>query len=132
MPTSVQVHAAVDQHTAAQFNDIPVLYTNQDNTTLSQGTAPYIKQKVHFREDRQFELGNTSSSRQFGVLVITIYVRKGTGTFERDTLYERVRTAFRSRMIGGATFLNVQPLRSGESDNWCVSAWQIPFYFNTI
>lgn len=132
MLDAVVVHQAIDIHTAAEFSDVPVVFTNQDDTALSQGETPYLKQKVIFREDRQFELGNTVSSRQFGVVVITIYVRKGTGSMARDTLYQRVRTAFRSRMIGGATFQNVQPMRYGESENWCISAYQIPFYFNTI
>jgi hypothetical protein len=126
------VHKSIDQYTAAQFADVPVVYTNQDDTVLSQGEEAWMKQKVIFRENRQFELGNTSSSRNWGVVVITIFVRKGTGSLVRDTLYDRVRNAYRSRMIGGATFLNVQPMRYGENENWCLSAYQIPFYFNSI
>ena len=132
MPDPVEVHSAIDVHTLAQFPDVPIIFTNQDDTALSQGTAPWLKQKVIFREDRQFELGNTSSSRQWGVVVIIIHVRAGTGSLARDTLYQRVLNCYRSRLIGGATFLNVQPMRQGENENWCLSAYQIPFYFNRI
>lgn len=132
MPDAVAVHQAIDTHTAAEFSDVPVVYTNQNDESFVQAGVAFLKQKVIFREDRQFELGNTSSSRQHGVVVIMIYVPRGTGTLLRDTIYQRVRNAFRSRMIGGATFLNVQPVRYGESENWCISAYQIPFYFNTF
>ncbi len=132
MLDAVAVHQAIDSYTASMFPDVPVLYTNQINDSLSNGTVPFIKQSVFFLQDTQLELGNSSTSRQRGTVVIIIYTRKGTGSMSRDTLYQRVRLAFRNKLIGGATFQEVQSLRNSLSEQWQMSAYQIPFFFNSI
>lgn len=132
MLTHEEVHIAIDTYWAAQLPSIPTIFTNQDDTQISEEQNPWVKQKVVFREAKQFELGNTNSSRNFGAMVFIIYVRKGTGTQDRDRLYQQVVDSFRSRQVGGATFQNVQPLTSGQNENWHMSAYQIPFYFNSI
>lgn len=132
MLEAIDIHKAVDIYTAAQFPDVPVVYANQDETTLAEGNISWLKQKVVFREANQFELGNVDSARQKGVVVFIIYVRKGSGSLDRDTLYQRVLNSFRSKQIGGATFLNVQPMLQGGNENWSLTGLQIPFYFNSI
>ena len=132
MPTPEQVHIAIDSRMAAEFVDVPVLYSNQLDTVPSQGQTPYIKQNVRFNEAKQFELGRTTSKREYGALVFIIHVRVDTGTLARDRLYRRMVDLFRSQLVGGATFLNVQPLMEGRNENWFMSGHQIPFYFNSI
>lgn len=126
------VHSAIDQHTQDTLTGLTIIYTGQDDLEASNGQASWVKQKVLFSDSKQFELGNTASSRNWGKVVIYIYTRKGSGSADRDNILQRVVNCYRSRKIGGATFLNVQPLTNGESENWCVSGFQIPFYFNSI
>lgn len=126
------IHKAIDTLWLASLSDVPTVFSNMDDTAQSLGTEAWIKQKVEFREVKQFELGNTDSSRNWGVLVFIIHYRRGTGTLDRDRLYRRVVNLFRSQLVGGATLLNVQPLISGGSQNWAMSGYQIPFYFNSI
>lgn len=126
------VHKAIDTRWIAELPDVPTIFTNQDDVAKSEGVDPWVKQKVLPREAKQFELGNITSARQWGVMVFIIYVRKGEGTLDRDRLYGQVINSFRSQLIGGATFQNVQPMLSGSNENWSLSGYQIPFYFNSI
>lgn len=126
------VHKSIDQHWVANLAAIPTVFTNMDDVQLSEGSAPWVKQKVLPREAKQFELGNQNSARHWGVIVFIIYVRKGVGTLDRDRLYGQVVNSFRSQLIGGATFKDSQPMLSGSNENWFLSGYQIPFYFNSI
>jgi len=132
MYTEEQIHISIDQHTAAQFPAMPIVFDNQDDTAASQGAVPWLKQKVVFKTANQIILGNTTPFRGTGAVVFIIYVRKGTGTSDRDKLHQRVIDSFRSQQIGGATFLNAQLLNRGESENWQLIGLQIPFFFNSL
>lgn len=138
MTDRATVRNAVDQLTIETFQtvtppsvQVPVVFGNQTNTTLSQGTAPFLRQRVSFTLDNQRDLGNLCSRRIRGYILFTIHIRKGTGDAVRDDLIDRVTRAFRSRYIGPATTLDPQMVLSGESENWAVTGVQIPFFFDT-
>lgn len=127
-----EVQRDINLHVLDELAGIEVAFTERAARTLSKGTTPFISLQVLFKEDRQLELGNTERSRQHGSVLAILYTRADEGPADRNHLYEQVRKAFRSRKIGRATFLNVQLLRSGESENWCMTAYQIPFYFTIL
>lgn len=129
MATQKAVHIAIDQFLVAQLAGVPCVFDNQDDTELSKGTVSFIKQKVHFKNDKQHELGNVTSRKIDGIVVIILNIRKGAGAADRDDLYNNVVKSFRSQIIGGATFLDPQAVASGNTDNWNLTGWQIPFYF---
>lgn len=126
------IEKAITAAAVAAFNDVPIIFTNQDDTSLSEGTASWIKFKVNPANSNQLQLGDNISSRELGVLVFIIYIRKGQGTLERDRLYKRVLDLYRNKMVGGATFKGSQPLLAGNNENWFVAGYQIPFYFDSI
>lgn len=132
------VRNAIDQLTIDLFvtpilpvTPVPVVFGNQVNATLSQGTAPYLKQRVSFTRDNQRDLGNLCSRRLHGYILFMIHVRKGAGDLARDDLMDRVTRGFRSRYIGPATTLDSQVVLSSESENWAITGIQTPFYFDT-
>jgi hypothetical protein len=129
MPTQTQINIAINAHTEAVRGVIPCIYDNVDNATLAEGSVSFIKQNVRFLTDKQNELGNTASRRIDGIVLIIIHVRKGTGTAERDAIYDAVVKSFRSLKVGGATFLDPKQVAAGNSENWNLTGWQIPFFF---
>lgn len=132
MASQKLIHIAIDQYTVTASNvsgATPVVFDNQDDVVLSEGVLSYIKQKVTFMEDKQIELGTPTVRKREGIVVIIIYVRKGTGTLDRDVLYDKMVKCFRSQLIGGATFLDPKMMAQGDSENWNASSYKIPFYF---
>lgn len=129
MPNQKAVDQAIVAYTIAQAGATPGVYDNIDDTELSKGTLPYYKQEIHFLTDNQVELGNTDLRRRNGKVVIIIYVRRGDGTGLRDDMYDKMVKCFRSKLIGGATFLNPKLLAKGNTENWNGTAYEIPFYF---
>lgn len=134
--TDNEIRVAIDKvirdNLVTGSDPVIVIFDNQDDTSASNAQAAWIKQSIVFRETNQFQLGDTDSSRNKGVLVFKIYVRTGKGAGQGDVLRARVVRLFRSRKVGGATFLNAQTLGTGKSGNWAVNALQIPFYFDSI
>ncbi len=128
MATEKTVHASIDAFTLTHAGSIPVIFDNQDDTSLSVGAISWIKQKVTFTKDKQCELGNTTRRKREGKVVIIIYVRKGIGSGARDDLYSVVKS-FRSQLVGAAVFLNPEIMAQGDTENWNATAYQIPFYF---
>lgn len=123
------IHAAIDQFTQTNLGSIPGVFDNMDETQLSNGTVSYIKQKVQYTKDAQYQLGDIGSRRHDGHVVIILYIRKGTGAADRYMLYNAAVKPFRSQVISGATFLDPHQVANGKTENWDLSGWQIPFYF---
>lgn len=132
MLTLEQVETAIYDAATSVLSDVPKIYTNMDDTSLSVGTASWIKFKVNPTMSKQLQLGDNNSSREWGALVFILYVRKGQGTQDRDRLYKRVIDLYRNKLVGGATFMDSQPLLSGNNENWFLAGYQIPFYFDSI
>lgn len=131
MPATIaSVHRALDEATATAFPSTPVVYSNQSDADLSQGSAAYLRQHVLFTESRQMTLGYPENGRNHGQLVFILHVPKGAGEAARNTLLSTVIQSFRSRRIGGATLLNARVLTQGEVGNWSLTGVQIPFYFD--
>jgi hypothetical protein len=136
MPTELDVREALDQATREEFtipappNRVAVIFGNMVDVSLSKGTAPYIKQKVIFQSNSQAELGNQCFRRNRGYVLFIIHYRKGQGDLTRDNLQMRVRRAFASKLIGGATMQNLLMVASTETENWAIVGLQIPFYFD--
>lgn len=127
------IQNAIDTLTATTLNAspaIPFLYGNQVNVAISEGTKSWVKQTVYFTEDRQAELGNDCFRRQRGYVLFLIYVKRGLGNYDRNTITDRLTRAFRSRYVGQATMLDAQMIPSSETENWSVTGVQIPFYFD--
>jgi hypothetical protein len=137
MTDRATVRNAIDQLTTDLFinpsapaTPVPVIFGNVTNVTLSEGTVPFLKQRVSFTSDKQRDLGNLCSRRHTGYVLFIIHVRKGTGDLARDNLIDRVTRGFRSRYVGPATTLDAQMVLSAESENWALTGIQIPFYFD--
>jgi len=130
MLTLEQVEQAIYVAAESALNDVAKIYTNMDDTSLSNGTASWIKFKVNPTNSKQLQLGDTDSSREWHALVFIIYVRKGSGTQDRDRLYKRVLDLYRNKLVGGATFMDSQPLLTGNNENWFLAGYLIPFYFD--
>lgn len=131
MADELTIHKAIDAFTKTLVDSysIPCVFGNQDDTTLSNGTVSFVKQRVQFLKDCQNELGDTTSRRIDGVVVIIIHVRKGQGDADRDSIRLNVVKSFRSRVIGGATFLDPKAVAAGNTENWNLTGWQIPFFY---
>lgn len=132
MPTIASVHAAVDAYTQSEMTGIPVIFGNVEDPTVSEGTAAFLKQRVIFTSDSQFILGAPQSSRKRGSVIFIINVRKNKGDKDRNILLDKVLKSFRSKVIGGATFLNGRVVSSGQSENWLLTGVEIPFYFDEL
>lgn len=129
MPTITSVHAAIDQHTLSSFPSIPVIFGNTENLVLSEQQNPFLKQRVLFVTDSQFQLGDVVSSKKTGSVIFIVHTRKNTGDADRNSLQDLVLKSFRSKVIGGATFLNARVISSGETENWSLTGIEIPFFF---
>lgn len=132
MTTFADVHRAIDEYTVSALAGENVVYSNQDDNALSQGTAPYVKQRVLFTQARQFELGAPERGRNYGVVVFLIHVRRGQGEAARNTLLQKVVNSFRSRVIGAATLLNARMTTQGENANWSLTGVEVPFYYHDL
>lgn len=131
--TRTEVHSAIDTAAAAAFlNKYPGIFGNQKDLSLSSGTVSYFRERVHFPESNQFELGSPGRSRTEGVVVFTLYVRKGAGDGDRNLMSDIIAQAFRSKQFGGATFLGMRELPYQETENWCLTGVQIPFHFDEV
>lgn len=130
MPTRTSVHAAIDTKADAVFAGINLLKGNQVNLAFSEGTLPYIRERVIFTGVGQLYLGNTKANRKTGSIVFTLFVRKGSGDGDRNRLADMVTNNFCNTQIGGATFWGSRELPYGDTENWCLSGIQIPFYFD--
>lgn len=132
MPTRASVHSAIDALTQSTLSSYSVCFDNTDYEAYSQGSSPFISQKVSFRENNQLELGRTDMRRQHGKVIFLIHVRKGAGSSLRNTIAELLLDAFASKVIGGATFVDATELPLGESGNWAVTGIDIPFYYERL
>lgn len=130
------VRAAVNQLTSDTASGLPevagVVYGNDDNLDLSQGTAPYFKQRIMFQNSNQLFLGAPQSARQFGSVIFTLYVPKGIGDGPRDRMHQALISSFRGKVIGGAVFSRDRVLTSGASGNWATTGINFPFYFDQL
>lgn len=134
MATKADIRDAFDALTAATLAispAIPVIYGNVENVSLSEGTSPFVKQRILFTSNSQMELGNRCARRKRGYISFAIYVRYDTGDLDRDLILERLEDAFRSREVGDATTLDAQVVGSMRAENWAVTALQVPFYYET-
>lgn len=133
MSTRAEVRNGFDALTASTLSASPavaVLYGNQYDARLSEGSAPYIKQRVFFSSDDQASLGDQGFRRHKGYVLFLIFVRKGSGDLARDDILDRLSAAFASKFVGPATTLDPQMVVSSQSENWDVTGMQIPFYFD--
>lgn len=124
---------AFDTQTAAVLGAAPAIafvYGNMEQVGLSEGTAPYVKQRVFFTEDSQAELGNDCFRKQEGYLLFIVCVRKGTGDYDRNRIIDRITRGFRSKQIGDATTLDPLIGVSSESEQWSFTGVNIPFWFH--
>lgn len=134
MTDSQTVQNSFDDRTHAvlsQVPAIPFLFGNQVNVAISEGTAPWVKQSVNFLTDKQAELGNSCFRRVRGYVLFFVYVRVGTGNYHRNVITDRIIAGFASRNIGPATTLDAQMIPSPSTENWAVTAIQIPFYYDS-
>lgn len=132
MTTQPEVHEAIEEHTRDHFPDIPVIYDNQNIVGMTQGTVPFLRQKVTFLTNNQSELTDRCFRRNDGFILMEIYWRKGTGTAIRNTLQPRVHRAYSSQLIGAATMRNSRVVSSAGTDNWAILGIQIPFFFYEV
>lgn len=134
MANLAEVHAIIDSETLAEFTpDFPIIFGNQDDSTLLQGTTPFIKQSVHFTDFSQFELGAPENSRVYGNILINCYEKKGTGSASRNIVLQRTVNRFRNKVYSnGLTTLAVTSSAEGTRQNWNVSSILVPFYFHNF
>lgn len=134
--TIAAVRAAVNQLTADTAAGLPevggVVFGNDDDLVLSQGTAPYFKQRIMYQDSNQLFLGAPQSARQRGSVIFTLYVPKGAGDGARDRMHEALVSSFRGKVIGGAVFSRDRVLTSGASGNWATTGINFPFYFDQL
>jgi hypothetical protein len=135
MTTRAQAAQAIDDAAVAAmgvFPAVPLLHGNVSDLTLSKGEVSYVRQRSYFPENNQLFLGNQDSSRTRGTVVFTIYVRRGKGDGDRNMIADRIIKAFRSKQFGGVTFYDAREMPNSDTDNWCLTGIQIPFYFDEV
>jgi hypothetical protein len=135
MTTRAQAAKVIDDAADAVASADPVfplLHGNVLDTSLSLAQNSYVRQRSYFPEDNQLFLGNQDSSRHRGTVVFTIYVRRGKGDGDRNLIADRIIKAFRSKQFGGVTFLDAREMPNSDTDNWCLTGIQIPFYFDEV
>ncbi len=132
MPTFQQVQTAAEIAAKAAMDSVPagLVYGNVSNATFYQGTTPWAHVVVIEQTDSQLGLGDTVPSRTRGTVVFTFYVKKGQGMGKHTQMREAVKARFRSKAIGGATFLNARSTVLGETDTWSLTGVEVPFYFD--
>lgn len=127
------VRAAVNAATAVGLSGVAeVVYGNQDDLDLPQGTVPYVQQRIVFQNSKQLCLGMPQSARQRGSVIFTLYVPKGTGDGARDRIHQALISSFRGKVIGGAVFSEDRVVTSGNSGNWAKTGINFPFYFDQL
>lgn len=130
------VRAAVNQLTDATAAALPevagAVYGNMDDLVLSEGNAPYFKQRIMYQDSSQLFLGAPQSARQRGSVIFTLYVPKGVGDGPRDRMHKALVSSFRGKVIGGAVFSRDRVLTSGASGNWATTGINFPFYFDQL
>jgi hypothetical protein len=131
----MQAAKAIDEAADAMASvdpAFPLLHGNVLDLALSEGQTSYVRQRTYFPEDNQLFLGNQDSSRHRGTVVFTIYVRRGKGDGDRNLIADRITKAFRSKQFGGVTFYDAREMPNSDTDNWCLTGVQIPFYFDEV
>ena len=111
---------------------VKVVRPGTDDNTVAAGTLPFIKQQFVFNRASQLQLGNTAAHRVPGMAICSIYVRRRTGNQVRNLLIHLVTEAFRSKRLGGVTYLDVLMPVSAEVGEWNVTGMSIPFYFDAM
>jgi hypothetical protein len=135
MTTRSQAAQAIDDAAEAAMAiapAIPLLHGNVSDLSLSLENVSYVRQRTHFPEHNQLFLGNQDSSRHRGTVVFTIYVRRGKGDGDRNLIADRIVKAFRSKQFGGVTFYDAREMPNSDTENWCLTGIQIPFYFDEV
>lgn len=127
--TFAQAQTLLDQLTSVELAAYPILYDNQDDSELSLGVLPFIKQKVLFGQARQYELGSTDRGRHYGSILLRLHERRGQGSSGRNAMLQAVVSSFRSKAVGGVTLLNAHVANQGETGNWNVTSVEIPFFW---
>lgn len=107
-----------------------IVYGNMSNTGLAGGTAPWAQVIVIEQTDSQTTLGNPSSSRVRGTVTFIFYVRKDSGMGKHTQMREAVKTRFKGKVIGGATFLDARSTTLGETGSWSLTGVEVPFHFD--
>ena len=134
MATRTSVHAAIDDRAKSAFtsNGTPITFGNTKDLSLSEGANSFVRCRTHFPDTGQHELGRPTRSRTEGVVVFTLYVRKGDGDGERNRLSDVIAANFRNQQFAEATFYGMRELPYRETENWCLTGVQVPFYFDEV
>ena len=134
MASRTSVHAEIDKRAKLAFQNIgvPIVFGNMKDLSLSSGEVSFVRERTHFPASNQHELGNPARSRTEGVVVFTLYIRKGAGDGDRNRFTDVIAANFRNQQFAGATFSGLRELPYQETENWCLTGVQIPFYFDEV
>lgn len=133
MTTRAQAAKLIDDAADTVLAGYPVLHGNQLDVTQSQGETSYVRQRTYFPETSQLFLGNQDSDRTRGTVVFTIYVRRGKGDGDRNVIANLLAKGIKSKRFGGVNFMGImKEMPNQDTENWCLTGVQIPFYFDEV
>lgn len=132
MTTRAQAAKLIDDGVLTVLAGYSVLHGNQTDVEQSKGEVSYVRQRTYFPETNQLFLGNQDSSRTRGTVVFTIYVRRGKGDGDRNVIANLLAKGVRSKSFGGVTFMDMREMPNQDTENWCLTGVQIPFYFDEV
>ena len=103
---------------ASAFASLPVYYSDRVMTT-PDGDDEYIRAFVDLTNERQVSLGPTSGRRYrvYGVVMVQIFTKYGSGQENADLISGIVKSAFRGVNTGSdaITFRNARVIDVGHS-----------------
>ena len=132
MPTFQQVQTAAEQATREAMTAVGAswVFGNVSDTALAAGSVPWVKMILIEQTDSQMILGDTVPSRVRGTATFILHVRKNQGMGKHTQMRDAIKARFRSKIVGGATFLNSRSTSLGETDSWSLTGVEVPFYFD--
>jgi hypothetical protein len=92
----------------------------------------FVRVKVFFSGSNQISLGDQDRKRVHGYILFTIFVKQGAGDEHRNLIAELISDNFCLTTIGGATLWGSNEMPSQDTENWCMSGVQIPFYYDEV
>lgn len=136
MTTVANFQTAIDLHTQAMLINAPTNYRVVFPGTSDQAMAndtqfrAYIRQEIILSRQKQLYLGNENPNRNWGYLLNMIHVKKNTGYGVRNAMLDKILKSFRSKRVGGVTFLDATVPMHSEVGSWSVTGISISFYFD--
>ena len=122
----------IESHFKGVWNDhTPVLFQNVKKAPPKTGS--WVRFEIIGSEKQQMSIGTSQLHRNIGQVIISVFVKKGTGNGKLSELVDMAVTAFDVVQLDSIQFRAGYAITVGDvGEQWFKTDVIIPFYRNSI